>query len=43
MRVLITGGNGLLGKWVGRDLRDNGHEVVSVDRHLPSTREPGIS
>jgi nucleoside-diphosphate-sugar epimerase len=42
MRVLITGGDGRLGRWVGRDLRDNGHEVVSVDRHLPSTREPGI-
>jgi nucleoside-diphosphate-sugar epimerase len=43
MRVLITGGDGRLGRWVGRELRDNGHEVVSVDRHLPSTREPGIS
>lgn len=42
MRVLITGGNGRLGSWVGRDLRDHGHEVVSVDRHLPATREPGI-
>jgi nucleoside-diphosphate-sugar epimerase len=42
MRVLITGGNGRLGKWVGRDLRDHGHEVVSVDRSLPSTHEPGI-
>jgi len=42
MRVLVTGGNGRLGKWVGRDLRDHGHEVVSVDRYLPSSREPGI-
>jgi nucleoside-diphosphate-sugar epimerase len=43
MRVLVTGGNGRLGRWVGRELRDNGHEVVSVDRHLPSPREPGIN
>ncbi len=42
MRVLLTGGNGRLGHWVGRELRDNGHEVVSVDRHLPSIPEPGI-
>ena len=42
MRVLITGGKGRLGRWVGRELRDHGYEVVSVDRHLPSEREPGI-
>lgn len=42
MRVLVTGGNGRLGRWVGRELRDHGHDVVSVDRHLPSIPEPGI-
>lgn len=42
MRVLITGGSGRLGSRVGRELRDHGHDVVSVDRHLPATREPGI-
>jgi nucleoside-diphosphate-sugar epimerase len=42
MRVLVTGGNGRLGRWVGRELRDHGHDVVGVDRHLPSAREPGI-
>jgi nucleoside-diphosphate-sugar epimerase len=42
MRVLVTGGSGRLGQWVGRDLRDHGHEVVSVDRFLPASREPGI-
>jgi nucleoside-diphosphate-sugar epimerase len=42
MRVLVTGGNGRLGKWVGRELRDHGYEVVSVDRYLPSAQEPGI-
>src|SRR5215204_1441436 len=43
MRVLVTGGNGRLGKWVGRELRDHGHEVVSVDRFLPPTPEPDIN
>lgn len=42
MRVLLTGGNGRLGRWVSRDLRDHGHEVVSVDRQLPPSREEGI-
>ncbi len=42
MRVLVTGGNGRLGAWVGRDLRDHGHEVVSVDRQLPPANEAGI-
>jgi nucleoside-diphosphate-sugar epimerase len=42
MRVLVTGGNGKLGKWVGRELRDHDYDVVSVDRFLPSSREPGI-
>ena len=42
MRVLVTGGNGRLGNWVGRELRDHGHEVVSVDRSLPPSPEPGI-
>jgi nucleoside-diphosphate-sugar epimerase len=42
VRVLITGGNGRLGKWVGRELRDHGYEVISVDRQLPAAGEPGI-
>lgn len=42
MRVLLTGGNGRLGRWVGRELRDHGYEVVSVDRQLPAAGEPGI-
>jgi len=42
MRILVTGGAGRLGSWVGRELRDHGYEVVSVDRQLPSVREPGI-
>lgn len=43
MRIFITGGNGRLGSWVGRDLRDHGHEIVSVDRQLPQSREDGIT
>lgn len=35
MKVLVTGGNGRLGRWVGPALVAAGHEVVSVDRHLP--------
>ena len=42
MRVLITGGSGRLGSRVGRDLRDHGYEVVSVDRRFPATREASI-
>ncbi len=45
MRVLITGGSGRLGSRVGRELRDHGHAVVSVDRTLPANdrREGGIT
>ena len=42
MRVLVTGGNGRLGKWVGPILRDHGHEVVSVDRQLPTEPAPDV-
>ena len=44
MHILITGGSGRLGSMVGRELRAHGHEVVSVDRHLPPAdrREEGI-
>lgn len=44
MHILITGGSGRLGSVVGRELRAHGHEVVSVDRHLPAfdRREEGI-
>jgi nucleoside-diphosphate-sugar epimerase len=31
MRVVVTGGSGKAGRWVVRDLRDHGHEVVNVD------------
>lgn len=42
MQVLVTGGNGRLGRWVGQDLRDSGHEVISVDRALPAAPQPDI-
>jgi nucleoside-diphosphate-sugar epimerase len=42
VRVLVTGGNGKLGRWVVRELRDHGYDVVSVDRALPATGEPGV-
>jgi nucleoside-diphosphate-sugar epimerase len=42
MRVFVTGGNGKLGNWVVRELRDHGHEVVSVDRQLPPAGETGV-
>jgi nucleoside-diphosphate-sugar epimerase len=31
MRVVVTGGTGKGGRWVVRDLREHGHEVVNVD------------
>jgi nucleoside-diphosphate-sugar epimerase len=34
MRIVVTGGSGKGGKWVVRELRDHGHEVLNVDvRH----------
>jgi nucleoside-diphosphate-sugar epimerase len=34
MRVVVTGGSGKAGRWVVRDLRDHGHDVLNVDtRH----------
>lgn len=42
--VLVTGGSGLLGRAVVRELRDRGWPVKSLGRRLPppSEREPGI-
>jgi nucleoside-diphosphate-sugar epimerase len=31
MRIVVTGGSGKAGRWVMRDLRDRGHDVLNVD------------
>src|SRR5690349_22738641 len=31
MRIIVTGGSGKAGRWVVRDLRERGHDVLNVD------------
>jgi nucleoside-diphosphate-sugar epimerase len=33
MRIVVTGGSGKAGRWVVRDLRERGHDVLNVDLH----------
>ncbi|MCL6602737.1 MAG: NAD(P)-dependent oxidoreductase [Paenibacillus sp.] len=35
-KVVITGGSGMLGKWVVRHFIEQGYEVVNVDTHKPA-------
>jgi nucleoside-diphosphate-sugar epimerase len=40
MRVVVTGGSGKAGRWVVRDLREHGHDVLNVDL-VPDGSEHG--
>jgi nucleoside-diphosphate-sugar epimerase len=37
MKIAVTGGSGKAGRWVVRDLRDHGHDVLNVDVVRDST------
>ena len=42
MRIVVTGGTGKGGRWVVRDLRDHGHDVLNVDLARDGTAD-GLS
>lgn len=42
MRVLVTGGNGKIGRHIVSAVADAGHELRSLDLGLPETRQPGV-
>lgn len=42
MRVLVTGGNGKIGRHILSAMAGSGHEVRSLDLSLPATRLPGV-
>lgn len=43
MRVLVTGGNGFIGRHVIENLQARDHSVVILDRHSPPTSPYGLS
>ena len=30
--IIVTGGSGMAGKWVVKDVLDHGHQVLNLDR-----------
>ena len=36
MKILVTGSSGNFGKWVVKELQENGHSALGADLHLPS-------
>ncbi|WP_226781210.1 NAD-dependent epimerase/dehydratase family protein [Oceaniglobus trochenteri] len=42
MRVLVTGGNGKIGRHIVDEMARAGHEVRSLDLALPESRLPGV-
>jgi nucleoside-diphosphate-sugar epimerase len=32
--IIVTGGSGVAGKWVVKDLLDHGHQVLNLDRTM---------
>lgn len=43
MRVVVTGGSGVVGKIVLRNLADAGHEVINASRRPPKDAVPGVA
>jgi GDP-4-dehydro-6-deoxy-D-mannose reductase len=42
VRALVTGGQGFVGRWLGRHLREEGDEVVAVDVEVDVTDEQAL-
>ena len=42
MRIVVTGGTGKAGRWVVRDLRQRGHDVLNVDDYPGMPDNTGV-